>query len=220
MSIMNFGATNIAISHKLDEGLKFVWGPITRTQLRSAWSHSLSSPLPGHTTTCSTTQGSPAFRSLASTSSQASGSRRLEIQHMINVMFLNYPETISPTPLHGKIVFLEISPCSPKGWRLYNLIKMRLHSLLSALFLYSCLVMSNCLWPHGLQHARLPCPSPSPRVCSNSCPFSWWCHPTISSSVATFSSCPQYFPASESFPMSQLFTLGGPDRTKNEFDPE
>ena len=135
----------------------------------------------------------------------------------------NVPESSRnhlPTPLHGKIVFHEISPWSPKGWRLYNLIKMRLHSLLSALFLYSCLVMSNCLWPHGLQHARLPCPSPSPRVCSNSCPFSWWCHPSISSSVAPFSSCLQSFPASGSFPMSQLFTSGGPDRTKNEFDPE
>ena len=65
------------------------------------------------------------------------------------------------------------------------------------------------LWPHGLQHARLPCPSPSPRACSNLCPLSWWCHPTISSSVVPFSSCPQSLPASESFPMSQLFAWGG-----------
>ena len=165
---MQYGVTNIAISHKPDEGLKFVWGPITRTQLRSAWSHSLSSPPPGHTTTRTTTQGSPAFRPQATTSSQVSGSIRLEIQHMIHVMFLNHPKTISPTPLPGKIVFHEISPWCPKGWRLYNLIKMRLHSLCSAL-LYSCSVMSSCLWPHGLQHARLPCPSPSPGVCSKSC---------------------------------------------------
>ena len=68
--------------------------------------------------------------------------------------------------------------------------------------------MSDFLWPHGLQHARLPCPSLSPRVPSNSCPLSQWCHPFISSSVACFSSCPQSFPASGSFPMSQLFTLG------------
>ena len=54
---------------------------------------------------------------------------------------------------------------------------------------------------HGLQHTRLPCPSLSPGVCSNSCPLSWWCHPTISSSVAPFSSCPQSFPASKSFPL-------------------
>ena len=63
---------------------------------------------------------------------------------------------------------------------------------------------------HGLQHARPPCPSWSPRMCSNSCSLSKWCHPTISSSVAFFSSCPQFFPASESFPMSWLFTSDGP----------
>ena len=65
-----------------------------------------------------------------------------------------------------------------------------------------------CDQPQGLQHSRLPCPSLSPRVCSNSCPLSQWCHPTISSSVAPFS-CPQSFPASGSFPMSQLFASGG-----------
>ena len=70
-------------------------------------------------------------------------------------------------------------------------------------------VMSNSLWPHGPQHARPPCPSPTPRVYSNSCPLSWWCHPTISSSVVPFSSCPQSLPTSGSFPMSQLFTWGG-----------
>ena len=68
--------------------------------------------------------------------------------------------------------------------------------------------MSNSLWPHELQHARLPCPSAFPSVCSSSCPLSQWCHPTISSSVAPFFSCPQSFPASGSFPMSQLFTSG------------
>ena len=68
--------------------------------------------------------------------------------------------------------------------------------------------MSDSLWPHGLQHARLPCPSLSPRVCSNSCPLSRWCHPTISSSVALFS-CPQYFLASGSFLMRQRFAPGG-----------
>ena len=69
--------------------------------------------------------------------------------------------------------------------------------------------MSDSLSPHGLQHARLHCPTPSPRACSNSCPLSQWCHPTISSSVVPFSSCLQYFPASGSFPMSRLFTSGG-----------
>ena len=68
---------------------------------------------------------------------------------------------------------------------------------------------ARILWLHGLQHARLPCPSLSPRVYSNSCPLSWWCHATISSSVAPFSSCPQSFPASRSFPVSWLFTSGG-----------
>ena len=70
-------------------------------------------------------------------------------------------------------------------------------------------VVSNSLQHHELQHIKLPCPSLSPGVCSNSCPLSWWCHPTISSSVALFSSCPQSFPASESFPVSQLFKSGG-----------
>ena len=74
---------------------------------------------------------------------------------------------------------------------------------------FSCSVMSNSLWPHGLQHARPPCPSPTPRVYSNSCPLSWWWHSTISSSVVPFSSRLQSFPASGSFPKSQLFTSGG-----------
>ena len=69
--------------------------------------------------------------------------------------------------------------------------------------------MSGCLRSHGLQHARLPCPSPFPRVCSDSCPSSRWCYPTILSSVTHFSSWPQSFPASGSFPMNQLFTSGG-----------
>ena len=74
---------------------------------------------------------------------------------------------------------------------------------------FSRSVVSNSLRPHELQHARPPCPSPTPGVYSNSCPSSWWCHPAISSSVVPFSSCPQSLPASQSFPMSQLFTWGG-----------
>ena len=70
-------------------------------------------------------------------------------------------------------------------------------------------VVSDSLRPHGLQHARPPCPSPAPRVYPNSCPLSLWCNPTISSSVIPFSSCPQSFPASGSFPMSQLSASGG-----------
>ena len=77
----------------------------------------------------------------------------------------------------------------------------------SAQFSHS--VVSNSLRPHEPQHARPPCPSPTPRVYPNSCPWSQWCHPAISSSVILFSSCPQSFPASGSFPMSQLFASGG-----------
>ena len=69
--------------------------------------------------------------------------------------------------------------------------------------------MSDSLWPHESQHARPPCPSPTPGVHSNLHPSSRWCHPAISSSVIPFSSCPQFLPASESFPMSQLFAWGG-----------
>ena len=69
--------------------------------------------------------------------------------------------------------------------------------------------MSNSLWPHEPQHARPPCPSPTPGVYSDSCPLSRWCHPAISSSVVPFSSCPQSFPASGSFQISQLFASGG-----------
>ena len=70
---------------------------------------------------------------------------------------------------------------------------------------FSRSVMSNSLWPHEPQHARPPCPSPTPGVYPNSCPLSRWCHPTISSSVIPFSSCPQSFPTSGSFQMNQLF---------------
>ena len=74
---------------------------------------------------------------------------------------------------------------------------------------FSHSVMSNPLQPHGLQHARPPCPSPTPRAYSDSWPLSWWCHPTISSSVVPFSSRLQSFPASGFFQVSQLFTSGG-----------
>ena len=74
---------------------------------------------------------------------------------------------------------------------------------------FSHSVMSNSFWPHEPQHARPPCPSPTSGVYPSSCPSSQWCHPAISSSVFPFSSCPQSFPASGFFPMSQLFTSGG-----------
>ena len=84
---------------------------------------------------------------------------------------------------------------------------MTLHTS-QILLLFSHSVMSNSLWPHGLQYRRLPCPSLSPGICSNSYPLSQWCHPTISSSVTPFSSCLQSFPESGSFPMRWLFPLG------------
>ena len=77
------------------------------------------------------------------------------------------------------------------------------------MFVVQLLSVSDSLQSRGLQHARLPCPLSSPGACSNPCPLSLWCHPTISSSVIPFSSCLQSFPASGSFPMSQFFTLGG-----------
>ena len=87
--------------------------------------------------------------------------------------------------------------CSPSStWSIFPLL------------LFSHSVVSDSLWPHGLQHTRLPCPSLSPGACSNSCPLSRWCHPIISSSGVPFSSCLQSFPSSEPFLMSRLFSLG------------
>ena len=88
-----------------------------------------------------------------------------------------------------------------------NIIRRKLIQGCSVQFSHS--VMSNSLRPHEWQHARPPCPSPSPGVHSDSCPWSQWCHPANSSSVIPFSSCPQSLPASESFPVSQLLTWGG-----------
>ena len=81
--------------------------------------------------------------------------------------------------------------------------------LSNLLLLFSHQVLYNSLWLLKLQHVKLPCPSLSPWVCSNPCPLSQWCHPTISSSVNPFSSCPQSFLASGSFPVNQLFASGG-----------
>ena len=86
---------------------------------------------------------------------------------------------------------------------------MLFNRFLSSVQLFSRSVVSNSLRPHEPQHARPPCPSPTPGVYPNSRPLSRWCHPTISSSVVPFSSCPQSLPASGSFPRSQLFAAGG-----------
>ena len=112
---------------------------------------------------------------------------------------------------------IHIFPFLPELWTKFSKLgeevfflgkQLSFNVVLSFLLLFSCSVVSNPLWPHELQHARLPCPSLSPRVCSNLCPLSQWCHPTISSSVIS-SSYLQSSPASGSFPMSRLFTWGG-----------
>ena len=89
----------------------------------------------------------------------------------------------------------------------FNIIKI--YTIFTQSVQFSHSVMSNSLWPQGLQHARPPCPSRTPGDYSNSSPLSQWCHPTISSSVVPFSSCPQSLPSSGSFPMSQLFSWDG-----------
>ena len=91
----------------------------------------------------------------------------------------------------------------------FLIIKVNRISGLACSVKFSCSVVSDPLQPHEPQHARPPCPSPTPRVYSNSCPVSRWCHPAISSSAFPFSSCPQSLLASGPFPMSQLFTWGG-----------
>ena len=104
---------------------------------------------------------------------------------------------------HKCSVILWESRCMPSGtWQL-------LGPCLFLLYQFSHSVRSDSLRSHGRQHARLPCPSPTPGVYSNSCPSSQWCHPTISSSVVLFSSCLQSFSASGSFLVSQVFTSGG-----------
>ena len=150
---------------------------------------------------------------------------------MINVMHLNHPETIPssqpPPPLFWK-------NCLPQNWSLMpkRLGTADIHDIfinssmlyITSLFLqvgslgiewlvfcFSSVAQScpTLLQPHGLQHARLPSPSPTPGACSNSCPLSRWCHLTISSSIIPFSFCTQSFQASGSFPMSQFFVSGG-----------
>ena len=92
---------------------------------------------------------------------------------------------------------------------LYVFVKSTVLLLCEPSVQFICSVMSDSLWPHELQHARPPCPSPTPGVHPNPCSLSQWCHPPISSSVTPFSSCPQSFPASGSFQMSQLLASGG-----------
>ena len=116
-------------------------------------------------------------------------------------MFIAALFTIARTWKQPKCLSTE--KCIKKMWYIY------IYNGILAISQFSDSVMSDSLWPHGLQHVRLPCPSPTPRAYSNSCPSSQWCYPTISSTVVSFSSCLQSFSASGSFLMSQLFMSGG-----------
>ena len=125
---------------------------------------------------------------------------------------INFSVNLHPFFLYGKaIIYFWAGVLEEK---LLKILFPCIDSVIATYYCYSvgwfsCSVVSNYLWPHESQHARPPCPSPTPRVHSDSHPLSQWCHPVISSSVISFSSCHQSLPASESFPMSQLFTWGG-----------
>ena len=122
------------------------------------------------------------------------------METLISVLFISNFDFGSENNLLRKIIYTL---------GLINALNVLLSALLSICCCW-CSVDQLCLFvTHALQHAWLPCPSPSPGACSNSCPLSWWCHPTISSSVIPFSSCFQSFPVSRSFPMNWLFISGG-----------
>ena len=107
---------------------------------------------------------------------------------------------------HQMCTCLDLGCLPLELWEIINVVQKTLSLWYFCSFfvvlLFNHSVLSDTLWTHGLQHTRPFCPPLSPTVCSNSCPLSWWCHPTISSSVAPLFSCPQSFPASEFFPMS------------------
>ena len=117
--------------------------------------------------------------------------------------------SISLASVSGSFSIRQIIASGNSRFTLSEVNRVEKYFLFPKLLLFSHSVTSDFLRPHGQQHARLPCPSLSPRVCSDSCPLSRWCHPTISSSVIPFSSCLRSFPALGSFPKSQFFTLGG-----------
>ena len=126
----------------------------------------------------------------------------------IILFMILWPEKIAILLLKSSLISAFIGEACEKWIISCHINKQGCHSHQPFLLLFSHSVVSNSLWLHGLQNTRLPCPSQDPGACSNSCPLSQWCHPTISSSVVPFSSCPQSFPASGSFLMSQLFASG------------
>ena len=115
---------------------------------------------------------------------------------------------VSPTHFRTNSTALKRDREKKKKDREIEITNLSSGTMSSVSVQFSHSVVSDPLWPHELQHARPPCPSPTPRVHPNSCPSSQWCHPAISSSVVPFSSCPQSLPVSESFPMSQQFAWG------------
>ena len=126
---------------------------------------------------------------------------------MPGILVLHYPLEFGQTHVH--LINDTIQPPHPLDFNFSQHQGLLNESALRSSVKFSCSVMSDSLWPHGLQHARNPCPSSTYGVSSNVCPLSRWHHPTISSCVVPFSSCLQSFPASGSFQMSQIFALGG-----------
>ena len=145
------------------------------------------------------------FRSRIFSPTPESEPRRLKLQAFPHTCVF-IPPTIQERyyfPLYSWL-YIYLCVC------VYIYIYIQLHTFLYvSVSHFSCSVMSDSLQPHGLQHGRPPCPSPTPGVYSNSCPLSRRCQPTISPSVVSFSSCPQFFPPSGSFQMSQPFVSGG-----------
>ena len=129
----------------------------------------------------------------------------IKIYDLITKYYLKYTNLYTRKKVKKLCMYL-LTYAKRKKWRMN---KPETNELSYLTVQFSCSVMSDSLQPHGLWHARLPCPSPTPRAYSNSCPLSWWCHPSISSSVFPFSFYLQSLPASGSFPMSQFFALGG-----------
>ena len=120
----------------------------------------------------------------------------------VSILFSQFIPPSPSTTVSISLFTMSVSPLLPCKWvHQYHLSKFHTYVLL-----LSHPVMSNFLQRHGLQHTRPPCSSPFPEVFPSSCSLHWWCHPAISSSDALFSYCPQFFPASGSFPMSWLFT--------------
>ena len=149
--------------------------------------------------------------------------RKFKVTHMACILFLLGSPSIDSRPF---LMVMTLPPytyihmytyvqrdkkytCGIPKFHVEVIRKKSATRLSMGLLLFSCSVMSKSLWPQGLQHTRLPSPSLSPRVCSNSCPLNQWCHPTISSSVVLSSSCFQSFPASGYFLRCWLITSGG-----------